>query len=141
MKRFQRLLDLAKKLRSLTGCPWDRKQTIRSLAESLEEEADEALEAIKKNDLVNLEEELGDLIFNIVMITQIASEGNKFKMDGVLKKIERKIISRHSWVFGPDRKKVKTAADALRLWKENKLKIKASRLSQNGKVGKKTVGK
>ncbi|MCF7846333.1 MAG: hypothetical protein K9L85_03780 [Candidatus Peribacteraceae bacterium] len=141
MKRFQKLLKLAKKLRSPTGCPWDRKQTIRSLAESLEEEADEALAAIKKNDLANLEEELGDLIFNIIMITQIASEQNKFKMDGVLRKIERKIITRHSWVFGPDRKKVKTAADALQLWKENKLKIKASKSSQGGKFGKAKGGK
>ncbi|MBU1089826.1 nucleotide pyrophosphohydrolase [Patescibacteria group bacterium] len=122
MKQFQKLLALAKKLRSPTGCPWDRQQTILSLAKSLEEESDEALAAIQKKDFENLEEELGDLLFNIVMITQIASEEKKFRMSGVLKKIERKIISRHSWVFGKDQKKVKNAEDALKLWKENKKK-------------------
>ncbi len=122
MKQFQKLTQLAKKLRSPTGCPWDRKQTILSLTKSLEEEADEVLSAIRKKDDVNLEEELGDLLFNIIMITQIASEEKKFSMSGVLKKIEQKIISRHSWVFGKDKSKVKNAEDALRLWKENKKK-------------------
>lgn len=122
MKQFQKLLNLAKKLRSPTGCPWDRKQTILSLAKHIEEESDEVLAAIKKGDDSNLEEELGDLLFNIIMITTIAAEQKKFRMSGVLQKIERKIVARHSWVFGPDRKKVKTAADALRLWKKNKKK-------------------
>ena len=120
MKSFQKIVNLAKKLRSPTGCPWDRKQTILSLAKSLEEEADEVLAAIRKKDFENLEEELGDLLFNIVMIAQIASEEKRFRMAGILKKIERKIISRHSWVFGKDKAKVKNAEDALRLWKENK---------------------
>ncbi|MFH0834636.1 MAG: MazG nucleotide pyrophosphohydrolase domain-containing protein [Patescibacteria group bacterium] len=141
MKQFQKLIDVAKKLRSPTGCPWDRKQTILSLAKSLEEESDEALAAIRKKDFANLEEELGDLLFNIVMIAQIATEEKKFKMSGILQKIERKIIARHSWVFGPDRKKVKTAEDALRLWKENKAKIKAAEISRAEKASKKTSGK
>ena len=120
MKSFSKLIALAKKLRSRTGCPWDRKQTILSLAKSLEEESDEVLSAIKKGDHKNLEEELGDLLFNIIMITQIAQEKKYFKMSGVMRKIEKKIISRHTWVFGKDAKKVKTAEDALRLWKKNK---------------------
>jgi uncharacterized protein YabN with tetrapyrrole methylase and pyrophosphatase domain len=122
MKNFTKLMNLAKRLRSPTGCPWDREQTVLSLAKSLEEEADEVLAAIRKRDDSSLEEELGDLLFNIIMITQIASEEKKFKMSGVLKKIEKKIISRHTWVFGPDAKKIKTAADALKLWKKNKQK-------------------
>jgi len=141
MKNFDRLIDLAKKLRSPTGCPWDRKQTIRSLAKSLEEESDEVLSAIRKGDDANLEEELGDLLFNIVMITQIAVEEKKFRMSGVLRKIEQKIIARHSWVFGKDRKKVKTADDALRLWKENKKKISAAKISRTEKARKKSSEK
>jgi len=112
MKSFTKLTNLARRLRSPRGCPWDREQTIASLAKSLEEEAQEVLAAIRKKDDRNLEEELGDLLFNIVMITQIASEEKKFKMSGVLRKIEQKIISRHSWVFGKDRAKVKNAEDA-----------------------------
>ena len=138
MKQFQKLLDLAAKLRSPTGCPWDQKQTIRSLAESLEEESDEVLSAIEKGDDENLEEELGDLLFNIVMISQIAAEEKKFRMSGILRKIEQKIVARHSWVFGPDRKKVKNANDALRLWRENKAKIKAAKISRAEKGQKKS---
>jgi tetrapyrrole methylase family protein / MazG family protein len=138
MKQFQKLLDLAKKLRSPTGCPWDRKQTILSLAKSLEEESDEALVAIHKKDFKNLEEELGDLLFNIVMICQIANETKKFRMSGVLRKIEQKIIARHSWVFGPDREKVKNAEDALQLWRKNKKKISAAKTLRAEKVRKKS---
>jgi len=126
MKKFNSLVVLARKLRSPTGCPWDRRQTIASLAKCLAEESEEVLVAIRKKDYRNLEEELGDLLFNIVMIAQIASEKQKFRMNGVLQKIERKIISRHSWVFGSDRKKVKTAADALKLWNENKKRTRQS---------------
>jgi uncharacterized protein YabN with tetrapyrrole methylase and pyrophosphatase domain len=139
MKQFQTLLDLAKKLRSPTGCPWDRKQTILSLAKSLEEESDEVLVAIRKKDFENLEEELGDLLFNIVMICQIADETKKFRMAGVLRKIEQKIIARHSWVFGQDRAKVKTAADALKFWHENKKKISAAKTLRAEKVRKKSA--
>lgn len=120
MKSFQNLLAITKRLRSPIGCPWDRKQTIQSLAKCLNEEAGEVLQAIKKRDYENLEEELGDLLLNIVMITQIAKEKKLFSMSGILAKITRKIKSRHTWVFGKDRKKVKTAEDALRLWRENK---------------------
>ncbi|MFH1375810.1 MAG: MazG nucleotide pyrophosphohydrolase domain-containing protein [Patescibacteria group bacterium] len=120
MKSFSKLIRLARTLRGPHGCPWDRKQTILSLAKSLEEESDEVLSAIKKGDHKNLEEELGDLLFNIIMITQIAEQKKYFRMSGVLRKIQKKIISRHTWVFGEDRKKVKNAEDALRLWRENK---------------------
>jgi len=138
MKNFQKLLDLAKKLRSPTGCPWDRKQTIRSFSKSLKEESNEVLSAIRKGDNANLEEELGDLLFNIVMIATIATEKKKFRMSGILQKIEQKIITRHSWVFGKDRAKVKNAEDALRLWKENKNKIKTVKTSRVEKVRKKS---
>ncbi len=124
MKTFDRLLAIARKLRSQTGCPWDRKQTIRSLTPKLEEETGEVLTAVRKHDYDNLEEELGDLLFNIVLLTQIASESGKFRMSGVLRKVEQKIIARHTWVFGSDKHKVKNAADALALWQENKIKLK-----------------
>ncbi len=124
MQAFDKLIQIAKKLRSPTGCPWDRQQTIQSLAPKLEEEGDEVLAAVRKRDYENLEEELGDLLFNIVLITQIASESGKFRMSGVLKKVEQKIIARHTWVFGADKHKVKTAADALKLWKINKARLK-----------------
>lgn len=119
---FQRLIDIAIQLRSDNGCPWDRAQTIESLMEGLEEESGEVLDAVKKGDYENLREELGDLLFQIVMVSQIASEERLFTMKEVMDDIVKKLIDRHSWVFGTD--KAETAEEALKKWKENKEKQK-----------------
>ena len=119
---FQRLIDIAIQLRSDNGCPWDRAQTIESLMEGLEEESGEVLDAVKKGDYENLREELGDLLFQIVMVSQIASEEGLFTMKEVMDDITQKLIDRHSWVFGDD--KAETAEEALKKWKENKEKQK-----------------
>ncbi|MDP4007851.1 MAG: MazG nucleotide pyrophosphohydrolase domain-containing protein [Candidatus Peregrinibacteria bacterium] len=120
MTNFNTLVELAKKLRAEGGCPWDRKQTIESLAKCIKEESDEVQEAIDKKDHPNLKEELGDLLFSMVMMINIAAEEEHFDYTDVFKAIEEKIISRHTWVFGDD--KVATAEDALALWKKNKEK-------------------
>ncbi len=119
---FQKLIDIAAKLRSDEGCPWDRAQTIESLMEGLEEESGEVLEAVKKGDYKNLQEELGDLLFQIVMVAQIASEKEMFSMKEVMDDIAQKLIDRHTWVFGED--KAETAEEALAQWKANKKKEK-----------------
>jgi len=119
---FKDIEWLAKKLRSKTGCPWDRKQTISSMMENLSEEAEEVTQAIKNKDHINLKEELGDLLFQIVMIAQIAKENRQFDIKGVLKGIDKKIRSRHTWVFGKE--KAKTAEEAISMWLKNKEKEK-----------------
>jgi len=119
---FKKLTQLAEKLRSKTGCPWDKKQTIETMMNYVMEEAEEVSQAIKKNDIKNLEEELGDLLFQIVMISQIAKEQKYFNMDDVTDGIAKKIISRHTWVFGKD--KAHTPEEALKMWKENKKREK-----------------
>jgi len=119
---FKKLIQLAEKLRSKTGCPWDRKQTIESMLEHLKEEAEEVCQAVQKKDHHNLKEELGDLLFQIVMISQIAKEEKLFNIDDVTDRIAKKIISRHTWVFGKD--KAKTPEEALKKWKENKKREK-----------------
>lgn len=124
-QHFPDLINLAEKLRSATGCPWDRQQTIESMLEHLEEEAGEVKEAIHKGDHKNLREELGDLLFQIVMISTIAKEKKYFTMNDVLRDIDKKIRSRHTWVFGKD--KAKTPEEALAMWKRNKEKEKAKR--------------
>ena len=121
-KKFKDLLKLAKMLRSEKGCPWDRKQNIPSMAEHLEEEAGEVKEAIQNLDYPNLQEELGDLLFQIIMISQIADEDHLFNMDDVIRGIDEKIRSRHTWVFGKD--KAATPEEALEMWKRNKEKEK-----------------
>ncbi len=118
MTSFKKLQRLAKRLRSPTGCPWDRSRTIEDMAENIEEEAKEIQEAFNKRDWKNLREELGDVLFNIVLTAQIAEEEGKFTMKDVLKEIDEKIRSRHTWVFGKD--KAKTPQEALEMWNRNK---------------------
>ncbi len=118
--KFQELIDLCSKLRSEEGCPWDRKQTYETMKKCIIDESAEVVGAIEKNDIPNLEEELGDLLFNILLIAQIASENKDFDMKSVMEKIGKKIIERHTWVFGSD--KAGTAEEALALWKKNKKK-------------------
>jgi tetrapyrrole methylase family protein/MazG family protein len=121
-KTFKNLCELASKLRSKTGCPWDRKQTIDSMLICVEEEVAEVRQAIENGDHKNLKEELGDVLFQIVMISQIAKENKYFKIDDVIAGIDKKIRSRHTWVFGKD--KAKTPEEALEMWRKNKEKEK-----------------
>lgn len=120
--RFIKLTELAARLRSETGCPWDRKQTIKSMLKNIKEEAEEVDRAITRGHHENLREELGDLLFNIILIAQIAKEEKFFTISDVLRGIEEKIVSRHTWVFGKD--KAKTPEEALAMWKANKEKEK-----------------
>lgn len=119
------LISLAEKLRSDTGCPWDRKQTIASMLKHVDDEVSEVREAIENSDHENLREELGDVLFQLVMITQIAKEKGYFEMKDVLKDIGEKIVSRHTWVFGDD--KAETAEEALEMWRKNKEKEKRAK--------------
>jgi len=121
-KRLVELANIAKTLRGPDGCPWDKKQTIESMLKHILEETDEVKEAIEKKDYENLKEELGDLMFLILMISQIAGEEGHFSISDVLKDLEAKIIRRHSWVFGDD--KASTAEEAVELWEKNKKKEK-----------------
>lgn len=122
MPQIQKILKLAEKLRSENGCPWDRKQTIDSMCKYLHDELQELEEAVEKRDFENIEEEAGDILFSLVLLIQIASEKNKVSFKNVLDKIEEKIITRHTWVFGDD--KAETAEEALELWRKNKKKEK-----------------
>ena len=101
-------------LRSPDGCPWDQEQTPQSLREGLLEEAYEALAAIDADDQANLREELGDLLYHIVMQTQIAAEANSFTLTEVIAGIETKLKRRHPHVWGDWQ--VSSSADVLRNW-------------------------
>jgi len=117
---FKDLLKLAEILRSEKGCPWDREQTIASMLEFIESEVHEVRQAIENGDHENLREELGDVMFQLIMVAQIAKENDYFDMDDVIKDIDIKIRDRHTWVFGDD--KVETAEEAIALWRKNKAK-------------------
>jgi tetrapyrrole methylase family protein/MazG family protein len=122
MKKFKELAEIAALLRSPEGCPWDREQTIASMYKHLESESAEVLQAIEKGDMQNLQEELGDLLFLILMIAEIAREDQHFDLEQVLGGIIDKVKRRHTWVFGDD--KVSSAQEAVELWKKNKAKEK-----------------
>ncbi len=97
MLEFQELIT---RLRAPGGCPWDRKQTHRTLRTNLIEETYEVLDAIDQNDSKHLREELGDLLLQIVLHSQIASENGEFSLSEVIFDIHKKITSRHPHVFG-----------------------------------------
>jgi tetrapyrrole methylase family protein/MazG family protein len=97
---FEAFQEIVAHLRAPDGCPWDREQTHASLRTHLMEEAYEALEAMDSGSPGEMAEEFGDLLLQIVLNAQIASEEGEFNMADVLKGIYDKIIRRHPHVFG-----------------------------------------
>lgn len=121
----QKLESLISKLRSPEGCPWDKELEIDDCAEYILEETYEAIEAIDKNDMEGLSEELGDILSQIFMISQIAKEKNMFNISQVFNGICEKLIFRHPHVFSD--KKAENLQQVLQIWNEQKLKEKKER--------------
>ncbi|MBL4902331.1 MAG: nucleotide pyrophosphohydrolase [Desulfocapsa sp.] len=96
---FPALCQTIKKLRSVDGCPWDRKQDAESLKKYINEECEELLCAIDKNDPSNICEEIGDVFFLLVLLSEIHSEHNNFTINDVINEINDKMIRRHPHVF------------------------------------------
>jgi tetrapyrrole methylase family protein / MazG family protein len=99
-EEFKHLVEIIAKLRGPDGCPWDRKQTHSSLREYLLEETYENLEALDEENYGKFRQELGDLLLQILLHSQIAAENNEFKLEDVLHNINAKLIRRHPHVFG-----------------------------------------
>jgi MazG family protein len=100
MKSFQDLENIIKHLRHPdTGCPWDKKQTAKTLIPNFIEEVYEAVEAIEDNDYSDLCEELGDILLHVIFQVQLAEEKQEFTMDDVLTRIVDKLVRRHPHVF------------------------------------------
>lgn len=97
---FESFQETVAHLRAPDGCPWDRKQTYKTLRTHLLEESYEALQAIDAEDMTALREELGDLLLQIVLQAQIATEEGEFTMADVIANIQEKIVRRHPHVFG-----------------------------------------
>ncbi|MFQ9510410.1 MAG: YabN family protein [Lachnospiraceae bacterium] len=101
---FEELRTIVEKLRAKDGCPWDREQTHKSLKRYMIEEAYEVVDAIDTYESIgsdeNLCEELGDVLLQVMLHAQIASEENRFNVDTVIKGISEKMIRRHPHVFG-----------------------------------------
>jgi MazG family protein len=113
-----RLKEVVAQLRAPDGCPWDREQTHSSLRAALIEESHEVIEAIDNSDDTHLREELGDILLQVVMHSQMASERDAFTLDDVASVVADKMVRRHPHVFGD-----KSAADSdavLRQWDQIK---------------------
>lgn len=117
-EKFADFVELVARLRSPEGCPWDRKQTHKSLRPHFLEECYEVLEALDEGDSKKLCQELGDLLLHIVIQSRIATEAGEFELGDVLDGISKKLIHRHPHVFGSS--KVKTPEEALQRWESLK---------------------
>jgi len=119
---FDELIQIIEKLRSKDGCPWDREQTHKSLKNCMIEEAYEVVEAIdiydKSKDYQNLCEELGDVLLQVVLHSQIGKEEGSFQIEDVITGICEKMIRRHPHVF--QNTQVQTTEDVLKNWEDIK---------------------
>ncbi len=129
-KKLSRLIEIMSVLLSEEGCPWDRKQTHKSLRQHLLEEAYEVIETIDDERYDELPGELGDLLLQVVFHAQMAAEKNIFDMDDVLEAINTKLIRRHPHVFG-EMKKI-TAEEQIVLWEQSKLKNEGKKSAVDG---------
>ena len=122
---FDDLVALMARLRSPEGCPWDREQTYATLAPMLLEEAYEAFEAVeeaREGRPLELRDELGDLLFQIVFYAQVASERGEFAIADVIEAIHSKMVRRHPHVFGDVR--LRDNEELLRNWEAMKAEEK-----------------
>ena len=113
------LIEIMAFLRSDRGCPWDREQTHASLRKNLLEEAYEAIDAIDSGIPDKLCEELGDVLLQVVLHAQLATEAEQFDFNDVVQGICRKMISRHTHIFGQDR--AASSGEAIDTREKNKL--------------------
>ena len=120
---YDELLQIVAELRSDHGCPWDREQTHESLIKCLREESQEVVEAIEHRDDENLCEELGDVLLQVLMHSQIAAEESRFTIEDVIDVLAHKLVRRHPHVFGDQ--KALTAEEGLASWNEIKAQDKA----------------
>ena len=114
LNQFATLVGIIARLRAPDGCPWDRKQTHASLRENLLEECYEVLEALDEGNSGKLCDELGDLLMQVVLHTQIATEAGEFELGDVISNINAKLIHRHPHIFGSQ--KVKDAEEVALNW-------------------------
>jgi tetrapyrrole methylase family protein/MazG family protein len=129
---FEELVNIVARLRSPEGCPWDREQTRGSLKQYLVEEFYELIDTLEENDDAGMKEELGDLLFQIVLQSQLSKEENKFDIHDVVDGIVRKMMRRHPHVFGD--KDLKTSGDVEVWWEEHKVSEGKSHASAIGGV-------
>lgn len=121
---FAAFVDTIAALRAPNGCPWDREQTHESIARNMIEEAYEAVDAIEQHDATHFREELGDVLLQVVLQSQIAADAGEFTVADVCRDVNAKMIRRHPHVFGEAA--AGSAEDVLSIWDNVKLAEKSA---------------
>ena len=136
---LDKLLNIMSHLRDPDkGCPWDIKQTFKSIAPYTIEEAYEVNQSIQDEDYHELKDELGDLLLQVVFLSQIAKEKHLFKFNDVVKSINKKLIRRHPHIFEKNTN-IKTPDDVKNQWdriKEQEKKEKTKNINTLSKITK-----
>lgn len=127
MKELDHLLSIIQTLRSPEGCPWDRKQTLQTVAPQVLEESYELLESLESGDLEEIREELGDLMFLTLFIAVVAEQEGKFTLQETVREVSDKLVRRHPHVFGDS--KTQNIDEILQTWEaiKSQEKTKQSR--------------
>ena len=125
---FDAFVETIAKLRAPDGCPWDREQTHASIAHNMIEEAYEAVDAIEAHDAAHLREELGDVLLQVVLQSQIAADAGEFTIDDVCRDINEKMVRRHPHIFGEVQ--ASTPEEVTDIWDAVK-RIKTSRIIED----------
>lgn len=123
LEKFDSFLQIVEALRGPNGCPWDKEQTHRSLTPYAIEEAHELAEAIEAGDESEMIKELGDVLLQVVLHSEIGRQEGRFEIKDVIRAISEKMVRRHPHVFGDV--KVETSADVLKNWSEIKAQEKS----------------
>lgn len=121
---FAAFVDTIAALRAPNGCPWDREQTHESIARNMIEEAYEAVDAIEQHDAAHLREELGDVLLQVVLQSQIAADAGEFTVADVCRDVNAKMIRRHPHVFGEAA--AGSTEEVLSIWDNVKLAEKSA---------------
>lgn len=130
---LENLLDVMEKLRDPdNGCPWDREQTFETIAPYTIEEAYEVADAIASGDMDQLEDELGDLLFQVVFYAQMSREDGGFDFDDVANRIATKMIDRHPHVFGAADER--SSAGQTLAWETQKAQEREARAAKSGRA-------
>jgi ATP diphosphatase len=132
-ENLRKLIELTVRLRGPNGCPWDRAQDYDTLKPLLLEEAYEVVDAVNARDFEGLEDELGDLLFQVVFYSRIAEEEGRFTIDDLVEHVHSKLIRRHPHVFG--NVQAGNADEALQSW----LSVKEQERVAAGKRAKNSV--
>jgi tetrapyrrole methylase family protein / MazG family protein len=124
--RFEKLVDIMRALRAPDGCPWDREQTHASLRPFLLEETYEALEAIDSGSPMQLCEELGDVLFEVVFMSRLSEEAGDFTIADTIDAISDKLVRRHPHVFArQDGESPLTSTQVIEKWETLKARERA----------------